>query len=499
MELQFNTEVISCLDHVLRQNQNQELTQEVRLSDGMPDIGRVISGWMQPVVRSKEWRSDSVALSGGAMVWVLYAPEDGTQERWVDSWIPFQMKWDIPQTDADGFIRIICQPRFVDARVLSARKLMIRAGVRAMAEAMVPMKGIAYSAVEVPEDVQLLKNAYPIRLAREAGEKQFQIDEELTLPGSCPAAEKLVYYTVTPEITEQRVSSDKVIFRGNTNLHLMYRSEEGRLHSCDIQHPFSQLAQLDHTYSADAQTDVALNVTSLELDLEEEGNLRLKCGLVGQYLVDDRQMLELVEDAYSPMRPVELHKQELELPVILEKRQERIRMEQNLEQPGVNVVDTVLYPDDARQSVSGDRVNFELPGQGCVLGYDENGSLRGSSVRWEDHFSIDADEGSRVNGSVQGIVSPQTVSGSDGMTVRGEYGLDLLTTGSRGMPMVTGLDIGEIGESDGTKPSLVLCRAGNRTLWELAKASGSTVDAIRRVNKLDGEPERNRMLLIPVG
>jgi hypothetical protein len=43
-----------------------------------------------------------------------------------------------------------------------------------------------------------------------------------------------------------------------------------------------------------------------------------------------------------------------------------------------------------------------------------------------------------------------------------------------------------------------LRRAGDGSLWELAKASGSTVAAIRSANDLENEPLDDRMLLIPV-
>ena len=85
MELQFKKNLCSCLNAVKREIQNLEETQEIRLSDGMPDIGRILASWGQPVMRSKEWRGDSIGLSGGIMVWVLYAPEDGTDPRCMES------------------------------------------------------------------------------------------------------------------------------------------------------------------------------------------------------------------------------------------------------------------------------------------------------------------------------------------------------------------------------------------------------------------------------
>ena len=40
---------------------------------------------------------DSILLTGGVMVWVLYAPEEGGSAQILNTWIPFQMKWDLPE------------------------------------------------------------------------------------------------------------------------------------------------------------------------------------------------------------------------------------------------------------------------------------------------------------------------------------------------------------------------------------------------------------------
>ena len=67
-----------------------------------------------------------------------------------------------------------------------------------------------------------------------------------------------------------------------------------------------------------------------------------------------------------------------------------------------------------------------------------------------------------------------------------------------GIPMVTGLETGELKEPDRRRPSLILRRKGKETLWELAKRSGSTVAAIEAANPMDTEPDEAQMLLIPV-
>jgi len=51
---------------------------------------------------------------------------------------------------------------------------------------------------------------------------------------------------------------------------------------------------------------------------------------------------------------------------------------------------------------------------------------------------------------------------------------------------------------DPNRPSLIVRRAGANRLWDIAKDSGSTVEAIQKVNGLQGEPAPDQMLLIPV-
>ena len=51
-----NAETISFLDTVLQDVQTAELTQQIKLSDGMPDIGRILAAWGQVILRGKEWQ-----------------------------------------------------------------------------------------------------------------------------------------------------------------------------------------------------------------------------------------------------------------------------------------------------------------------------------------------------------------------------------------------------------------------------------------------------------
>lgn len=490
MQLQFHKTVCPCLQRIKRQVQNQEQTQEVRLGDDMPDIGSVLGAWGQVLLRAKEWRTGEMSISGGVMAWVMYAPEGGGPVQWVDTWLPFQMKWELPDTQHDGIIRAQCLLRSIDARSTSARKLMVRASVGAMAEAMLPGEFCQYAPEEVPEDVQLLKNTYPFRLPQEAGEKPFQLEELVNLPSDAPKPEKLIRYEMNPQILDKKIMGSKVVFRGAAMLHILYRGEDGAVHSWDFELPFSQYGELEGDYDHDAQGDIILAVTSLEAELDPEGGLNVKAGLTAQYVISDRNMVTVVEDAYSPKREVAVQTQLQQVPVILEQQTQMVHAQQP-ERETQNFADVAFYPDHPRMQQKEGGVEVTLPGQFVALYYDAEGALQSTASRWEGSISLSAAPEVEMDGQIFCTGKPQT-------DLLADLQLELTGCVRQGIPMVTALELGEEKQPDPNRPSLILRRAGEDKLWDIAKRAGATVTAIRDANDLTDEPEKQQILLIPI-
>ena len=491
MELQFEKQEMSFLHQVLRNVKDMELTQEIRLTGDMPDVGRVLAGWGQPVLRSKEWQGSQVGASGGVMVWILYAPEDGSEPRTLEGWLPFQMKWDA-QSEKEGPLRIMPLVRFVDGRNVSARKILVRAGLSCLAEGLCMHHADTFHVSEVPEDVQLLRRSYPIRLPREAGEKSFEL--EMTLGPT--NVSRIISYSFRPGIMEQRVQGDKVVIRGAGDLHVVYCCTEGRIHTSHLDVPFSQLGELERTYDDSAQADVIPAVTGLELGIGD-GGLNLKVSLVAQYTVSDRCMLELIEDAYSSRRDVGLRQEELMLPAILDETKDRINAQYAFEE-GTDGIDLTFWSGFPKQRREGDRVELEIPGRFQLLGRDRDGKLRGWHGPWEGKIQMSADVTSRIDALTSLMEPPQMISGGMGVEARAQAQVHAAAVSRMGLPMITSLELGALREPDEHRPSLILCRPGGRSLWELAKVSGSTVDDIHAATDPLEDDGDDRMILIPV-
>ncbi len=492
MELEFEKKAVACLRRDAWETQEREQTQEMRLSEGMPDIGTVVAARGQCVIRSKEWVGDSIAVSGGVMVWAVYAPADGSGLRTVEEWVPIQGRFNLPQTRREGTIRASMRLRSVDGRTTSPRKMMVRVGVSLLVEALEPWETEVCLPPEEEKDVQLLCRSYPATLPQEAGEKAFLAEEELELPG----AGKLIFYTLEPQIAEQKVIGSRAVFRGDGRLHLCYEGEDGQLHTADLEVPFSQFSELDRDYGKEATVDGMVAVTSLEPELAE-GVLRLKCGLLIQYAVYDCVMLELVEDAYSTARVVTPKMQEQELPMVLDRCRETVRCEAALNAAG-KVLDCWAYAGQPKVIRAGELAEVELSGNVGVLYRDEEGGLRSASAPWSQSWELPAGSQTAMQSQILSLSRPAATPDGEGMTMKLELEALAQTVAAGSMAMVSGLELGDAKTPDPERPSLILRRIGEQSLWELAKACGSTVDAICKANGLNAEPADGRVLLIPV-
>lgn len=498
MQLQFDKSELLHLETLVNRVQEQEQTQEIRLPDGMPDIGKVLGAWGQVLVRSKEWRNGGMGVSGGVMVWVLYAPDEGGTPRCLDTWIPFQMNWDFSDKGRDGVIHVSPLLKNVDARITSARKIMVRTNVALLGQAMLPASSSVAVTQDVPCDVQILKNNYPVRIPKEAGEKPFAIDETLAMPASCPKIAELIRYSLRPEVTDQKLMADKVVFRGICILHMMYRAEDDGIYSWDFEIPFSQYTELERDYEQDAFPSIMPVVTSIELTRDEDGNLQLKAGLSCQYIIYDGDMITLASDAYSPNRVVLPEIEQLQLPVVLESVKETVNAELNLQEDIARVADVAFYPDHPISAVSDDKSVTLLSGVFQILGYNSENALMSCASKWEMEWELPCDNDSKVEVTVCASGNPQAITGGDAVNLRGGILLDVKTTANQGLNMITGLDIGEQIQLDPNRPSLVLRRCTDEDLWDIAKKCGSTVEAIRKANRLENQPVSNQILIVPI-
>jgi hypothetical protein len=133
-----------------------------------------------------------------------------------------------------------------------------------------------------------------------------------------------------------------------------------------------------------------------------------------------------------------------------------------------------------------------------VLLENEEGQLFGQVLYGEHEEHFPADENCRVSADAVATGVPKTELLGGQLDAYSEILVDSQGVMDQGLTVVAGLDLGEVVKPDPDRPSMILRRTGTDCLWDIAKAYGSTVEAIRTANRLDGDPREGQMLLIPV-
>lgn len=499
MELKFSEKTVSCLQRLKTEVQTVEQTQELRMPEEMPDIGSVLNAWGQVLLRGKQWHDGYMSVSGGVMVWILYLPDSDDQTpQTAQAWIPFQTKFDLPEVKHDGAIWVSPLLQTVDARSISARKMVARVNVSVHAQAYLSDSFCIYNADDIPEDVHLYRETYPMRIPMEIGEKEFTFDEELQLPSSAPSVSTLVNVSLIPELLDKKVLSGKMVYRGIGRLHVLYMNEENRLHTWDFEIPFSQYAQLDADYEQSAEADVLPVLTAMELEIDTPDKLRLKAAITGQYMIYDVQMIEIVSDAYSTLRSVEMEKKELELPAILEQKSKSIHVTYSLQHAADELIDIAFYPDHPMIHQSMDDCKVELNGVFHVLYRDNRNTLCATTGRWSEQKVVSAEQSTKLEVFLRPCACATGNKNGSDIQLQTECFLESTAYSASRIPMISGLQLGQIQQLDADRPCLVIRRKGNASLWDLAKRYGSTVTAIEEANGMIDDTEDGAMLLIPI-
>ena len=175
-----------------------------------------------------------------------------------------------------------------------------------------------------------------------------------------------------------------------------------------------------------------------------------------------------------------------------------VQAENSVQADVQQIVDVTFNPRFGEQERTDSGISLVLPGQMQMLYYDTEGMLQGVTAPWESKWGMPVSVDCRVDALITPAGKPQVIPGAGNVYLRAEVNVNVVTTAGQGITVVAGAEIGEPDKINPNRPNLILCRIGKRRLWDIAKQCGSTVEAIQKANCLQGEPDCEAILLIPI-
>ena len=269
MELELDRTQRSGYEAVLDTTVCREETLESIVPDACPDILRICDTEGVVCLRDKVLQDGRVELSGSVRAALIYLPDGEEWIRRMEVELPFSCTLEHPALTP--LCRVVALPRVqgADARLINPRKVLVRVDLAFCVQVYAPVEDDICSGVLAPEEagVQQMSEQCDACTTVCVQEKPFTFSDEISLSGSKPEAEELLKCRAALRCSESKVIGNKLIFKGESQLQMLYRSSAGGLCTAEYELPFSQIMEITGA-GEESTCDVYVVLTGLDCALD---------------------------------------------------------------------------------------------------------------------------------------------------------------------------------------------------------------------------------------
>lgn len=505
MELELNTTQLNCYDTVLDTTLFQEETLESIVPDACPDILRIVDTEAEVCLGTKEAQEGKAEVTGTARCAVLYEAESGEGVRRITVSIPFTCTVDGPGIMRQ--CRLSAEPRvmWADARSLNPRKVLVRVNLAIAVQAYAPQTASFCDGVNGQEQngIQTLEEPQKACFIVAVEEKSFTFSDDLSLSATRPQAAELLKSRVDLACGDSKLIGNKLIFKGEAGLHLVYREPGGGLCNADFTLPFSQIMEISGA-GEDADCTLSIVLTGIDCTLTGDDGRMMAASLsiLAQAVVREERQVTILSDIYSTAYDLTVQRKNYTLSSLLEHGERRVIARELIETPSPvrEVCDVHIHVGqiDAEQDGEQSRLKAEL--SATLVYFSEDGGLEAVTRIISAVCPMELPAGAMCNYrcvcSGEGAAAPA----GGGIELRCPLEFRYLFLLPRQSTGVAQVRLEEDALRDpAARPSIVLraVEEGER-LWDIAKAYGTTMEDIVQANSLGEDTlTPGRVLLIP--
>lgn len=499
MNVKLSQTELKCWTQTLHTTLSREETMEMIVPDACGDIAEILDTHAAAELLRRECAQGSLSLSGRVCCAILYRPEGNGGVDRLRAELPVQFTAELEGVSEQS--RCLLTPRvaLAETRTINPRKVLIRVVLAVELTVYDPVTLTWGTSLEDQEGVgiQVRESSAEGCFVRAVVQRPFSCAESVQIPSSRPPMAELLSTQVRSFDSEARLVGEKLIFKGASLVHLLYRTEEGELATADFELPFSQIAQVGETEEgASFQLDVQVTAAQARECSPESRGVELELELLAQLVVRERRELRFLSDAYCLRGQGRAEFAQCTLPQLLEQGSRRVNCREQLDAPeGVSQVCEVRVTPLQTRLVGGE-LCAELRAQLLCRTQSESWIALVRSLQVT--CGVEAPEDVLVQGSCT-VTEADASPNPEGVELRLGVQFQFLRQQERQLRTLCGFTLEEESEEEGEMPSIVLRQLSRgESLWDVAKAYRTTQAEIEQANGLAGEaPTAGRMLLIP--
>ncbi|MDD3832400.1 MAG: DUF3794 domain-containing protein [Oscillospiraceae bacterium] len=477
------------------------------LPDYYPDIAAVLKCTLKPVIQSKQLSGDRLIVDGIVIIQVLYLDEARVCIRSCEITKPFTSTFNVKSGVENPCIRLTAKTEYVNCRAVSPRRLDVHGSFSVKLKVTAEASCDVVSAIN-GEKMFTRHNVVTYSVPAMSAEKSFSINEVLEIGANQPPAEVLIRGDAVPVLNDCRLMANKAIIKGELMLCNLYVSdaETGDTHKIMHEIPFSQIIDiegLDEEWQCDVKLDVISSDVHIGSNQNGEGrllevNMKLAAG-VQSYRTG---MAEIVADAYSSCCPLRLETKRLDTRQLTAIHRDTSTLHESFDLPEEGAAQVIdMWCDAAVLSERCEQGKSHIAGRLMIYMLAKDGAGLVSFYERPSDFELEfEDDSTGVSADVVVCNAEYNTQGGGKVDISARLDVTRRCFSDDSMVAVADVLVDENAAFPSEKAALKIYFANSgESIWEVAKACHTSMDAVMEENTLDGDVlTKDTMLLVPL-
>ncbi len=477
------------------------------LPDYYPDIAAVLKCTLKPIIQSKQLSGDRLIVDGTYIIQVLYLDEARLCVRSCEFAKPFTSTYNIKAGAENPAIHVSAKTDYVNCRAVSPRRLDIHGAFT------VKLKMTAEGGCEVVSNISgdtmyTRRNVLAYSVPAVSAEKNFTINEVLELGENQPAAQALIRGDAIPILNDCKLMANKIIIKGVLMLNCLYVSDvaSGETQKTRYEIPFSQIIDIEGL-DEEWQCEVRLTVAGSDIHIStnqsgENRLLEVNFKMLACVQCHRAGMAEIVTDAYSSSCPIQLETKRLDTRHLIAVRSDDSIVRENFDMPAENIEEILdIWCEVMPVSERCEDKNTHIAGRLMIymLVRDET-QVVSFYERPADFELTYEDDCSSVSAELAVTRVDYNIVSAGKVEIKVQLDVTRCCYSDDSLVAVTSVTMNEDAPFPNEKAALKIYFASSgESVWEVAKACHTSMDAVMEENALNGEVlDKDTMLLVPL-
>lgn len=309
MELELQYTELPCCEAGESVTLTQEETLEAAIPEYCPEVTRIVDAVGQLCLREYTSRQ----ISGSVLVTVLYTSEESPGLRSLTLPVPFLTQADDKRLTGCDTVCMAGRLLLTEARAVTGRKLYLRVMPELTLTGYTCRRHRICTGVGEEPTLRLHHQEQSLTLLTSVTQRQSSVTQELQPQDWGEPPEELLAQRICPRITGSQPVGSRLLAKGEARICLLYRTQDGSLHTWEDTLPFSCL--LDGlTVPEEAQVTVTGSCGTARL-IRSDGTAAIGVELTLSLLVRTYETVTVapVTDLYSTRWDTALQRQSLTL------------------------------------------------------------------------------------------------------------------------------------------------------------------------------------------